>query len=276
MSERDEQSKIVSVRRVLQAKLGPRAKTVPRFVVEWLRHIVHEDEINDFLERTKGITGVEWLKAVVGYLDMRLNIEGAENLPPADEGPYTFVCNHPLGGPDGIAVGAVLGEHYAGKIRYIVNDMLLFLPGLKPLCVPVNKTGGQSHDLPRLIARAFASDDNIIMFPAGLCSRRHSGVIHDLPWKKTFITRSVEAQRDVVPMHFSGRNSDRFYRIARLCELLHSPVNVAMLFLADETYRNVHKEFTLKIGKPIAWQTFDKSKTPAQWAQYVESICYSL
>lgn len=271
-----ETKKIVDVESVLKAKAGSKARYVPRCLVSWLRRIVHEDEINAYLSETEGITGLPWLRRTIEYLDMKVVVEGEENLPPAEKGPYTFVCNHPLGGPDGIAIGAELGGHYNGKLKYLVNDILMFLPGLAPLCVPVNVTGAQSRRSPEAVNAAFASGDNILMFPAGLCSRRHHGVIHDVAWKKTFISKSVANQRDVVPMHFSGRNSDRFYRIARLCELLHSPVNVAMLFLADETYRNAHKTFTLKIGKPIPWQTFDRTKTPAEWAAYVESICYSL
>ncbi len=276
MPTTDDSSKVISIKRVLEAKMGSKARFVPKCIVDWFRKIVHEDEINAYLDESAGVTGIEWLDSTRTYLDMRIKIEGEENFPPAENGPYTFVCNHPLGGPDGIGIGAVLGDHYGEKLKYLVNDILLYLPGLKPLCIPINKTGGQSRNLPRLVKEVFESDNNILMFPAGLCSRRHGGVIHDLPWKKTFIVRSVATHRDVVPMHFSGRNSNRFYRIARLCEILHSPINFAMLFLADETYRNRHKDFTLKIGKPIPWQTFDNSKTPAEWAAYVESICYSL
>lgn len=276
MSDAEKSGKVVSVQGVLESKAGSKARYVPRFLVNYLRKIVHEDEVNEFLSAHSDIKGVEWLKACVKYLDMNIVIEGEENLPPAEQGPYTFVSNHPLGGPDGIAIGAVLGDRYGEKIRYILNDILLFLPGLKPLSVPINKTGAQNRKSPQLVNECFESDDNVIMFPAGLCSRRHGGVIHDLPWKKTFITKSVANHRDIVPMHFSGRNSNRFYRIARACELLHSPVNFAMLYLCDETYRNRHKTFTLKVGKPIPWQTFDSKKTPAEWAAYVESICYNL
>ena len=116
----------------------------------------------------------------------------------------------------------------------------------------------------------------MLMFPAGVCSRKIKGEIHDLPWKKTFISKSVETHRDVVPIHFSGRNSDRFYRIANICKTFNLKFNVAMLFLVDEMYRNVHKTFRIAIGKPIPWQTFDKSKTPAQWAQYVQDRVYEL
>lgn len=276
MPNSDDKIKTIDVKKVLESKLGSKVRFVPKFVLNWLRKILHEDEINEYLDEVKDIKGVKWLDATRKYLDMRIKIEGEENFPSPENGPYTFVCNHPLGGPDGIGIGAVLADRYGEKLKYLVNSFLMFLPGLKPLCIPVTVSGAQNRNLPQLIKEGFESDNNILMFPAALCSRRHGGVIHDVAWKKTFITRSVATKRDVVPMHFSGRNSNRFYRIARLCEIFHSPVNFAMLFLADETYLNRHKDFVLKVGKPIPWQTFDKSKTASEWASYVESICYSL
>ena len=113
------------------------------------------------------------------------------------------------------------------------------------------------------------------MFPAGLCSRRKHGVVRDLPWRKTFISKSVEYQRDVVPIHFSGCNSGFFYRLANFSDRF-LPFNLAMMFLVDEMYKNVHKTFTVTIGKPIAWQTFDKTKTPMEWADFVKNKVYSL
>ena len=177
---------------------------------------------------------------------------------------------------DGVALGYVLGSFYDGKVKYMVNDLLMNLHGLAPLCIPINKTGKQAKDFPKMVEAGFASDDQLIMFPAGLCSRRRNGVIRDLDWKKTFIVKSVEAHRDVVPIHFDGRNSDFFYNLANLCKTLGIKFNIAMLYLADEMLKNRHKTFTITIGKPIPWQTFDKTKTPAQWAQYVKDIVYKL
>ncbi len=267
----------IDIDQVLESKAGSKARLVPGFVRSWLKRIVHQEEINEFLETVGDMQGVPWLDAVVEYLDMNLRVHGAENLPDdADGQRFTFVSNHPLGGPDGIAIGHILGHRYGGRIRYLVNDLLMNLHGLAPLCVPINKTGKQSRDLPRLVESTFQSDNHVIMFPAGLCSRREKGIIHDLPWNKTFITKSVETHRDVVPIHFSGRNSDRFYRLAGLCKRLKLKVNIAMLYLADETYLNRHKTFDVHIGKPIPWQTFDHSRKPAEWAQEVERIVYEL
>ena len=267
----------IDIDQVLASKAGSKARFVPKFVRAWLKRIVHQDEINEYLESVGDVVGVPWLDATVKYLDMTLRIHGLDNLPSDANGErFTFVCNHPLGGPDGIALGHILGNRYNGRIRYLVNDILMNLHGLAPLCVPINKTGKQSRDLPRLVEATFNSENHVIMFPAGLCSRRHNGIIHDLPWNKTFITKSVETHRDIVPIHFSGRNSDRFYRLANLCKNLGLKVNIAMLFLADETYLNRHKTFDVHIGHPIPWQTFDHSRRPAEWARYVEDLVYKL
>ena len=267
----------IDIDKILKDKMGDKARYVPGVLTRWLRHIIHQKEVNAFLWEHKDHIGVEWLEDCVKYLDMTLKIEGAENLPDKNDGKlYTFVSNHPLGGIDGVALGAVIGKHYDGNFRYLVNDLLMNLHGLAPLCVPINKTGKQSRDIPRLVEAAFGSDNHIIMFPAGLCSRREKGVIHDLPWNKTFITKSIETQRDVVPIHFGGCNSDRFYRVANIGKRLGLKFNIAMLFLADETFRNRHKTFSVHIGRPIPYQTFQTDKKPAEWARWVEEQVYKL
>lgn len=270
-------TKTIDIDKILASKMGAKVRYVPRFAINWLKRLIHEDQINAFLYDARHLEGVEWLEACVKYLQMTLEIEGLENLPDKNDGRlYTFVSNHPLGGQDGVALGAVIGRHYDGRFRYLVNDLLLNLPGLKPLCIGINKTGRQSRSFPAMVEAGFSGNNHILMFPAGLNSRRQpDGSIHDLPWKKTFITKSVETKRDVVPLFFGGRNSERFYRIAKFSDK-YLPFNLAMLFLVDEMYKNVNKTFRIVIGKPIPWQTFDKSKTAIEWAEFVESKVYEL
>ncbi|MBQ7513218.1 MAG: glycerol acyltransferase [Prevotella sp.] len=268
--------KTIDIAQILKSKMGAKAKWVPRPVVTWLKHIAHQDQVNGFLWDARDKTGTEWLEDCVKYLQMTLVIKGKENLPPKDDGKlYTIVSNHPLGGLDGVALGAIIGRHYDSRFRYLVNDLLMNLPGLAPLCIPINKTGKQSRNFPAMVKAGFESNNHMMMFPAGICSRKHNGVIRDIPWSKTFIVKSVEYQRDVVPIHFSGHNSNFFYRLANFSDRF-LPFNLAMLFLVDEMYKNVGKTFEVKIGKPIPWQTFDKSKTPMEWAQFVQDKVYSL
>ena len=219
-------------------------------------------------------SGVDFLAACMDFLDAKLDVHGLENLP--EDGLCTFVSNHPLGGQDGVALGYLLGTHYNGCIKYLVNDLLMNLHGLAPLCIPINKTGSQSRDFPKMVEEGFRSDSHIIMFPAGICSRRQHGVIKDLAWKKTFITKSIETRRYVVPIHFEGRNSNFFYNLANACKFFGIKFNIAMLYLADEMFKNRHKTFRVTIGKPIPWHTFDKSKSPADWAEYVRELVYKL
>ena len=243
---------LIDVDKILRTKAPKHYKYIPKFVVSYLKKIVHQDEINVFLNESKDRLGVDFLEACMGFLDAKVDVKGIENLP--KDGLYTFVSNHPLGGQDGVALGYVLGKHYDGKVKYLVNDLLMNLRGLAPLCIPINKTGKQAKDFPKMVEAGFQSDDQLIMFPAGLCSRRQNGVIRDL----------------------ECRNSDFFYNLANICQALGIKFNIAMLYLADEMFKNRHKTFTVTFGKPIPWQTFDKSKTPAQWAEYVKDIVYKL
>ena len=268
--------KTIDIEQILKSKMGAKAKFVPRPLVSWLKRIAHQDDVNAFLWESRDKSGVDWLEECVKYLDMTLDIQGMENLPDPQDGKlYTFVSNHPLGGVDGVALGSIIGRHYDGKFRYLVNDLLMNLPGLAPVCIPINKTGNQSRNFPAMVKAGFESDNHMLMFPAGLCSRRRYGVVQDIPWTKTFISKSVEYQRDIVPIHFGGQNSNFFYRLANFSDKF-LPFNLAMLYLVDEMYKNVHKTFTVKIGKPIAWQTFDKTKSPMEWAQIVRGRVYKL
>ncbi len=264
----------IDIDKILKEKAPKKYKYIPKFFISYLKKIIHQDDLNIFLIESKDKVGVEFLEACLEFLDANIIVKGEENLP--KDGLCTFVSNHPLGGQDGVALGYVLGKHYKGRVKYLVNDLLMNLHGLAPLCIPINKTGKQSKDFPRMVEAGFQSDNHLIMFPAGLCSRRQNGEIRDLEWKKTFIVKSIQTQRDVVPIHFGGCNSNFFYNLANTCKTLGIKFNIAMLYLVNEMYKNKHKTFTVTIGKPIPWQTFDKSKTPAQWAEYVKDIVYKL
>jgi putative hemolysin len=268
----------IDVNALLRSKMGKKADYVPRFLVNWLIRIIHQDEVNAILWQYRDKSGIEWGDDVLQHLKLKVEVKGIENLPKPDDGKrYTFCSNHPLGGPDGLLIAQLLGHQYNGNIRLLVNDLLMNLPGLAPLCVPVNTVAHKSNkSTSETINKAFNDGYNMFFFPAGLCSRKIDGKIQDLPWTKTFLAKSVQHQRDIVPMHISGRNSEKFYCIANICKLLHSPVNVAMLYLADELFCNTNKTFTITIGAPIPWQTFDKTRSTLEWARFVQNKVYEL
>ena len=263
----------IDIESIVKRRAGKSAGYIPRFVYAGLRRLIHEDFINGYLR--EGREGVDFCRGVLDYLKVTVDVEGLGNLPGREAGYCTFVSNHPLGAIDGVTLGAVLGEGYDGKIRYLVNDLLMNLRGLASLCVPVNKIGSQARSLPVRVEETFSGENHVIMFPAGLCSRLTDGVVRDPDWQKTFVVKSRKHQRDVVPVRFIGQNSNRFYRVANLCKVLHLP-NLAMALLPDEMYRSQGRRYKVRFGEPIPWQTFTKEKTPMEWANFVKERVYRL
>lgn len=264
----------IDVEAIIAAKAGKKARYVPRFVISYLKRIIHQDEVNSFLSANHDKKDLDFINEFMRFFKNSFDVKGLENLP--KDGRFTFVSNHPLGAQDGLGLAYILGPIYEGKIKFLVNDLLMNIPNISSFWVPINKTGSQSRNFPQQVNAAFSSDNHIVMFPAGLCSRKRKGVIRDLDWKKTFITKSVQTQRDIIPIHFEGENSKFFYRLANINRMLGIKFNIAMLYLSDEMFKNTNKQFKVTIGKPIPWQTFDKSKTPTEWAQHVKEIVYTL
>ena len=253
-------------------------KKFPRVIVKYLKKILYQNELNAFFVRAHGKKNVDFIEYALGegLLSVTADYDGIENLP-NDDKRYIFVSNHPLGGLDSVVLGLLLGKKYAGKVKYFANDVLMFLEPMKEMFLPVNKVGAASEVRENAIAvdEFFRSENHLITFPAGTCSRKINGVIQDKPWKKSFVTKAVQYQRDIVPIFFDARNSNFFYNLSNIRTKLGLP-NVEMLYLVNEMFKQKGNHFKVKIGKPIPFSTFDKNKTPNQWAQWVRGKVYEL
>lgn len=265
----------IDLDKILRGKAPKHYRKIPRFLISYLKRIVHQEDINGILERNNGLEGVPFMHALVEKeFQLTLKLRGEDNIP--TEGRFVFASNHPLGGLDGICLSSVVGDKFNGKIKYLVNDILYYIDPLKPIFVPINKYGAQAKTSANAINEAYASDNQVITFPAGLCSRKTGREIMDLEWTKSFIIKAVEFQRDVIPVHFEGKNSRFFYNLANLRKASGIKFNFELVYLPDEMYKNSNQTFTITFGKPIPWQTFDKSKSAAEWAQSVKEEVYSL
>ena len=264
--------KHIDIEKILSAK---RVK-VPRFVVRWLERLLHVPDLNRGIYLNREYFGLDFVhKFLEGHDPQDLGVTvrsiGAEHIPA--EGYPMVVGNHPLGGPDGLALMGAVGR-VRKDIRFPVNDFLLYLPGLKELFYPIDKVN-RSKALASL-EEAFAGQNTLLYFPAGLCSRLQGGEIKDLEWKATFIKKAVRYQRDVVPVYTDARNRMRFYRLANLRKRLGIKFNFEMALLPAEMYAQRGKTFTVTFGRPIPWQTFDQRHTPTEWAQRVKEHVYRL
>ena len=263
----------IDVEKVLRSKNPLLAKAIPSFIINYLKKVIRQDDINWLIRENGHLRDAEFIGGVLKTLDIRNQVYGRENIP--GEGRYFFVSNHPLGGLDGLVFMDELSKHFS-KIKFPVNDLLMNIENFSGIFLPVNKHGGQAKDAVRLLEETYASDCQILYFPAGLCSRKKHGVIKDLTWHKSFISKAIQHKRNVVPAFFSGRNSNFFYNLANLRNLLGIKANIEMLFLPDELFRQKDKTIALVFGKVIPWQTFDHTKSPSEWAEWVKSRSYEL
>jgi putative hemolysin len=263
----------IDVDKVLESKNPALKKIIPRFALTWLKKIIHQDELNYFIAKYKDLKDEKLIAAWLEYINVKYRVIGAENIPAA--GKHFFVSNHPLGGLDGIVfINEVAKWH--SNVKFPVNDILTYIENLSGIFLPINKHGIQSKEAAKRLEEAYASDSQILYFPAGLCSRKTGGEIKDLRWHKNFIIKAIQYKRDIVPAYFSGKNSQFFYNLANLRKMLGIKANIEMLFLPDEMFKQKDKEITLVFGEKIPYSFFDKSKTPSQWAEWVKAECYKL
>ncbi|MDL2227751.1 1-acyl-sn-glycerol-3-phosphate acyltransferase [Odoribacter sp. OttesenSCG-928-L07] len=264
----------INIKNIVQEKSPETAKKIPNFVFSLLNKLLCMKQINAFLREHGDEQGIQFVDSVLFDLSQtKINVIGLENIPENDR--IILASNHPLGGLDGLAFIHVVHKKRQ-NITFPVNDFLTFIPNFDEFFIPVNKVGSNSRDASKVIQQAFESDNTILMFPAGLCSRKIKGKIVDLEWKKTFVRQAVTTQRDIVPVFINDRNSNFFYNVANLRKFLKIKFNIEMSLLPREMFKQKGKTIELIIGKPIPWQTFDKSKSEKEWAQMIKEDVYKL
>lgn len=263
----------LDVEKILFTKNPALKKTLPGFIVNYLKRIVHQDELNVFLEKWGHLKDAEFVENGLKHFEINYKVYGAGNIPKT--GRYIFVSNHPLGGLDGMVFIHELSKYYP-EIKFPVNDILTNIENLSGIFLPVNKHGVQDRNAARRIEEAYSSDCQILYFPAGLCSRKKRGIIKDLQWHKSFISKAIQHRRDIVPAYFSGRNSNFFYNLSNLRKFLGLKANIEMLYLPDEMFRQKDKEIKLVFGKAIPWESFDKTRSALEWADWVKAKTYEL
>lgn len=272
-SENQQPVKLINIREMFMEKNPKLAKKLPGFVYNYINRILHTGEINEILKKFGNAGGVEFARSVVKDFNVNETLNGIENLPAS--GRFIFASNHPLGGFDALLILSKIDELFGEPIT-LVNDVLMSIPQLRPIFIPLNKYGGHNKEVIQQLHEAYSSDKQVLIFPCGFASRRKKGIIRDPEWKKHFIVKSIEYQRDVIPIHVSGRNSNFFYNLANFRTSFRIPWNLETFFLADELFKQRNQKFTITFGKPIPWTHFDKSKTKEQWAAEVRELVYKL
>lgn len=270
------EAKLINVEDAIRQKAPKQYKKIPKWLFKVVAWLICQKEMNETIVALRDKEGVDFAQGMCDRLNVKYKLQGMENIPA--EGRFVFVSNHPLGAFDGISYINVLGRQFP-KFKVIVNDLLMYIVGLQPVFLPVNTLGRQKREDMEAIDRAYNDPEmQLLSFPAGFCSRYLDGKIQDVEWKKSVITQAIESQRDIIPMHFEGRNSVTFYGVEWLRRKLGMKFNIGLILLPWQMMKTAKsKTFTITVGKPISWQTFtDKSKSPTEWAQWLREQSYAL
>jgi putative hemolysin len=229
--------------------------------------------MNDTINKYRDKSGVPFINDVLKDWNVDVIVSGGENVPAS--GRFVFVANHPVGGIDALAFLSTIYSFFPNVISPS-NQLFNYIPNLHPVILGVNVFGTNTKSTVEKFNQLFESDAQIMIFPAGLVSRKSKGVISDAEWQKTFITKAIQYKRDIIPVHIGGRNSNLFYFADKLRKFFRIKMSVEIILLPHEMHRQKNKPIKLSIGKVIPYQTFTNSYTHMQWAQKVKEIVYSI
>ena len=263
----------IDVENVIRSKNPDLLRVIPKFLINWVKKLIHQEELNELLCESGHLKGTQFAAASLKKFNITYNIHGLERID--KEKRYIIVSNHPLGGLDGIIMIELFGEIFK-EVRFVVNDLLYHVEPLRPVFIPVNKYGRQSTQTAQMITENYESDAQILYFPAGLCSRLTKGKIEDLEWKKSYINQAIKYKRDILPVYFEGRNSGLFYKIANLRKKLGIKFNYETILLPREMFKKKNSQFNVFIEQPVTYEQLSEHKTVTGWNKIIRDRVYSI
>lgn len=274
----------IDLQQVLRDRLPRLSGFIPRPLVRWLERTICQDQLNQLLEENAGLEGADFCRGVFRSLDLKIEAEREDFLPDPSNRRVLYISNHPLGGLDGMALIDYVQRRHGGDVHFVVNDLLMAVKPLEKVFLPINKAGRQNRQAVAAIDEAFAGNDPIIMFPAGLVSRLQKGPFHggrekavaDLAWQKMFVNKAYASRRDVLPLFFGGENSMHFYKMANLRRRLGLKFNFEQIYLPGEIFKMRGKTLRLTFAPPVAWEQLTPGKNAADCARSLRSYVYNL
>lgn len=248
-------------------------RSLPTWIVRLIEKFIHQDDMNYSIYQNRELTGIPFVNGILDLWKVKVEIRGQENLP--DSGRYIFVANHPVGGMDALSFLSMIGRFYP-KVISPSNQIFQYIPNLHPVILGVNVFGMNTKETADKLNQLFESDAQIMIFPAGEVSRRRNGIISDTVWQKTFVTKAVQNNRDIIPVHISGRNSNTFYFVASIRKFFGIKAFIETALLPSEMMKQKGSTFTLSIGKAIPFQSITKDKSHKEWAQEIKKLVYQI
>ena len=265
--------KVIDVELALQEKIPDIYKKIPGVLIRLMEKVIRQADMNRMIHESSHLNGIPLVDWVLDQFGVNIVVKGKKLIP--KKGRYIYPANHPIGGLDGLAIVSVVAKIHP-LIKFVANDLLRVIKGFDSISLYIARFGQINRRNAILINKTLASEAQLLVQPAGTVSKRNPVKISDLAWNKFFIHKAIQYKRDVIPIHVQARNSRLFYNIASFRKIFRIKSNLEMFLLPREMFNKSGKTITITFGIPIAYKTFDDSRTHLEWAQKVREYVYVL
>ncbi len=220
-------------------------KIIQSAIDKFADSIVHQEQINAFLEKNAHLGSFEFVENALDELDFSYSIASSEreNIPAT--GRVVIIANHPLGGLDAFALIATVSS-VRKDVKIVANDILTTMKPLEPMILNVNNfKNRQTKESITKIYEALNSDEAVIIFPSGEVSRATPRGVRDGVWYKSFLNIATRTSSPILPVYIGGKNSKTFYSVSAINKKLST------LLLSHEMFKQKGNEIELIIGEII-------------------------
>lgn len=222
-------------------------KPVYPLLIKLLKSLLHESDINAFIDTHQHLKGFAFLDQVLEHFDFsyQVNHKQLQSIPA--EGRTIIIANHPIGSLDGLAL-LKLVRSVRPDVKIVANDLLSKITPLQEIFLAVDNMGSHKSYKSQFKAMlaALQREEAVIIFPAGEVSRIRPNGVRDGKWKTGFLKLAEKAQAPVLPILIDAKNSQLFYALS----MLYKPLGTLML--VQEMFNKKAQQIEFHIGKPMA------------------------
>lgn len=221
------------------------SKIIKGAISKFADSVVHEAQINDFIQKNKHLGSFEFIDEALDYLNFNFLVsdKDIQNIPAS--GRVVIIANHPLGSLDALALIKLI-SNVRKDIKVVANDFLKVITPIKNLLININNF--KSRQKKEAIAQVYAAldvEEAVIIFPSGEVSRASPRGIKDKIWHKGFLKFAKKGNAPILPVFIGGKNSKTFYSISALNKKL------ATLLLSHEMFKQKNKSINMIVGELI-------------------------
>ena len=234
-----------------------RKKSIYKITSSFLKKMLHQEEINQFIESHQHLEGLEFLDAVLDHFDFKYSFSNRDRANIPAQGRVIIVANHPLGSLDGLSLLKMVSE-IRPDVKIVATSLLSQLQPLNKLFLSVDNLTEKASQIKNLkqIVMELEQDKSIILFPSGEVSRFCLRGIRDGQWKTGFIRLASRTNSPVLPIFIKGKNSTLFYSMSTL----YKPLGTLML--VKEMFNKHDQEIAFRVGKIIPMSSMQKLGIP--------------